>query len=396
MRLPGQVVGDEVPTICMRHLQIPARPVKIWAVSAPHTPLHLRGGRALLAGELHHDVDVLVEGGRVAAVGADLPTPAGARVVDVGGGVVAPGLVDLHVHALDGAGLVGGGAPDVPGLSLALAARGVTGFLATTVAAPLEELVRVLAGLPYEVTGARCLGVHLEGPWLAADRSGAQPKTALRAPEAGELAGLLAHGRPALLTLAPELAGADALISAALAAGVVVALGHSAATYEGAVRAIDAGARHITHCFNAMASLHHREPGLVGAALDRCEVTVEAIADGEHLHPAVVRLLWRACGPERVCLVSDAVDVELPGTAAARLADGTLAGSRIGLDAAVRNVVGWGIPLADALTMASTTPAGVLGLSHRIEAGAPADLVVLDGRLEVALTVVDGSVVWSR
>ena len=220
-----------------------------------------------------------------------------------------------------------------------------------------------------------------------------------------------------MLTLAPELPGAEALIRRAVAAGVVVSLGHSAASYDQAVQAVAAGARHVTHCFNAMLALHHREPGLVGAALDRSELTVEAIADGVHLHPAVVRLLWRACGPARVALVSDAVDVELPagdvelpagdvelpggdvelpGGDAARLADGTLAGSRSGLDAAVRNVVSWGIDLADALTMAATTPAKVLGIDHTLTVGAAADLVLLDDALDVAMTVVGGRVRWER
>jgi N-acetylglucosamine-6-phosphate deacetylase len=145
-----------------------------------------------------------------------------------------------------------------------------------------------------------------------------------------------------------------------------------------------------------MSPLHHREPGLVGAALDLPDVTVEVIADGIHLHPAVVRLLWRAVGALRLCLVSDAVDVDLPGGPAARLDDGTLAGSRIGLDAAVRNLVAAQVPLVDALTMASLTPAGALRLRHGLEVGAPADLVLLSADLQVTTTVVGGRVVWQR
>ena len=332
----------------------------------------------------------------VSKIGTALSAPAGARIVDLPGGFVSPGFVDLHVHALDGHGLVGEGTPDVLGLSRALARRGVTGFLATMVSAPVEEVQAVLCGLPYNTAGARCLGVHLEGPWLSAEQAGAQPHQALRLPDLAVLEAFIAAGPPAMLTLAPELAGAAALIRRATEAGVVVSLGHSSATYDQAAEAVDAGARHITHCFNAMRSLHHRDPGLAGAALDLDAVTVEAIADGVHLHPAVVRLLWRACGPGRMCLVSDAVDLDLPGIGAARLLDGTLAGSRIGLDAAVRNVVGWGVPLADALTMASTTPAAVVGHRHVLEAGACADLVLLDAGLDVVMTVVEGRVVWER
>ena len=380
----------------MRPLHIDTVGVKIWPVSESPAPLLLRTGRALLGGRLQAGVDVLVDDGVILATGRALVAPAGARVVDLPDGLVSPGFVDLHVHALDGCGLVGTGAPDVPGLSRALARRGVTGFLATTAAAPVEDLQAVLEGLPYDVAGARCLGVHLEGPWLSADKAGAQPQGALRLPDLGALELLLAAGPPAMLTVAPELLGATALVRGATEAGVVVSLGHSTATYDQAVQAVDAGARHITHCFNAMPTLHHREPGLVGAALDLEGVTVEAIADGVHLHPAVVRLLWRACGAARVCLVSDAVDVDLPGAGAARLADGTLAGSRIGLDSAVRNLVAWGIPLADALTMASTTPASVLRRKHALEVSSPADLVLLDAELDVVMTIVGGEPVWEH
>jgi N-acetylglucosamine-6-phosphate deacetylase len=358
------------------------------------TSLLLRAGQVLLDGALVTDIDVLIRDGLIAQVGVGLPAPSGTPVVDAPDGVLAPGLVDLHVHALDGAGMVGPGAPDIAGLSLALARRGVTGFLATTAAAPVDELIGVLEG-PRETEGARCLGVHLEGPWLSVDCAGAQPIEYLTLPGIQALELLLAAGPPAMLTLAPELDGATEVITRAVAAGVVVSLGHSATTYDGAVAATRLGARHITHCFNAMSGLHHREPGLAGAALDLPEVTVELIADGVHVHPAVARLAMRAAG-DRICLVSDAVDVALPGTAAAELADGTLAGSRIGLDGAIRNLVEWGIPLADALTAASVTPASVLGLRHQITLGAPADLVLLDADLEVRSTYVGGAAVWTR
>jgi N-acetylglucosamine-6-phosphate deacetylase len=348
-------------------------------------PLLIRARRALVSGRLL-PLDVLVEDGRVAALEHRLDAPP-----DVEVDVLSPGFVDLHVHALDGAGTIG--SPDVAGLSRALAARGVTGFLATTVAAPVEELLPLLG--PVAVQGARCLGVHLEGPWLSPHHAGAQPREALAPPELADLDRLVAAGPPAMVTLAPELPGALDAIAKASAAGVVVALGHSAASYDEAAAGVAAGARHVTHCFNAMAPLHHREPGLAGAALDLPDLTVEVIADGVHLHPAVVRTVWRACGPARVCLVSDAVDVALPGTAAARLPDGTLAGSRIGLDQAVRNAVAWGIPLGDALTMASVTPASVLGGSG-LDVDAPADLTLLDADLHVVMTVVGGEVVWRR
>ena len=350
-------------------------------------PLLVRAGSALLNGVLR-PASLLLADGVVAAVDPVDP-PAQAEVRDVA--VLAPGFVDLHVHALDGAGTIG--QPDVPGLSAALAKRGVTSFLATTVAAPVDSLLPLLTPVP--VAGARCAGVHLEGPWLAPSHLGAQRPDGVALPSLADLERLLAAGPPRLLTIAPELPGAAEVVARAVGAGVVVALGHSGATYDEAAAAVGLGARHVTHCFNAMSGLHHREPGLVGAALDLPEVTVELIADGVHVHPAAARLVWRACGAERVCLVSDAVDLGLPGADAARLADGTLAGSRMGLDQAVRNLVAWGVPLADALTMASVTPGRVLG-QPSLAVGAPADLVLLSADLEVEATVVGGTVVWQR
>lgn len=348
-------------------------------------PLVVRAGSALLDGELR-PATLLLEGDALTALDPS-EVPGDARVVVCE--VASPGFVDLHVHALDGAGTIG--QPDVPGLSRSLARRGVTSFLATTVAAPVDALLPLLS--PVEVEGARCLGVHLEGPWLSPAHAGAQPAEALSLPSVADLERLLAAGPPRMLTLAPELPDAGAVIARAVEAGVVVALGHSAATYDEAVAAVSAGASHVTHCFNAMRPLHHREPGLVGAAADLSAVTVEVIADGVHVHPAVVRMLWRTCGAGRVCLVSDAVDLGLPGADAARLADGTLAGSRMGLDQAVRNLVAWGVPLVDALTMAAVTPGGRVGLGG-LTVGGPADLVLLSAALEPVMTVVGGEVVW--
>lgn len=362
----------------------------------------LHAGRALVDGVLVDDCTVTVEAGVIVDIRIDAPAPSSAGALVCPDGVLAPGLIDLHVHALDGAGMLDDDAVDVAGLARALVRRGVTGFLATTVAAPVDALERALAKVPPvdTVDGARCLGVHLEGPWLSTARPGAQPMHHLALPDLASLDRLIAAGPVAMVTIAPELAGADEVIRAASTRGVVVAMGHSDATYDEARAATAAGARHVTHCFNAMSPLHHRQPGLAGAALDLEEVTVEAIGDGVHLHPAVVRLLWRARGAERICLVSDAVDVGaastlVPGSdGALRRADGVLAGSAIGLDTAVRNAVSWGIPLVDALTMASSTPAGVLQRTDlgRIAVGARADLVLFDAALQVQTVVVDGGI----
>lgn len=219
-------------------------------------PLLIRADRALLGGEMRA-VDVLVEDRVITAVRLGLPDDDDETVLECA--VLSPGFVDLHVHALDGHGMVGAGAPDIPGLSHALASRGVTGFLATTVTAPLDVLLDALAD-PAMGEGARCLGVHLEGPWLAASRAGAQPQEHLQPPDLTTLEQLLSTGPPAMITMAPELPDALWLIALAAASDVVISLGHSAATYEQALAGFGAGARHVTHCFNAMSPLHHREP----------------------------------------------------------------------------------------------------------------------------------------
>ena len=364
----------------------------------------LHAARALVDGRIVTDCAVRISDDVIAEVRHGVPAPADADVVV--DGVLAPGFIDLHVHALDGAGVLDADTADARGLGRALVRRGVTGFLATTVTAAIDRLEAVLAKLPAvdEVAGARLLGAHLEGPWLSGQRPGAQPVQHLAAPTVDGLERLLAAGPVAMLTLAPELPGALDVVRAATAAGVVVAMGHSDAGYDEARAAVDAGVRHVTHCFNAMSPLHHRQPGLAGAALDLPGLTIEAIADGAHLHPALVRLMWRARGAQGVCLVSDAVDLgdgvqlQRGPDGALRRDDGVLAGTGMGLDTAVRNAVSWGIPLADALVMASTTPATVLGRDDlgRLAAGARADIVALDGDLSVHTVVVAGRIAHRR
>jgi N-acetylglucosamine-6-phosphate deacetylase len=333
-------------------------------------------------------------------VGDGEPPPA-RETTDLTGHLVVPGFIDLHVHGGDGGDFMG---EDIAAAVAYHARHGTTRLLATTVTAPPDALldaVRTIAasGDP------RILGIHLEGPWLSDRRRGAQDPAALRAPDPRELEALLGAGPVRLVTLAPELPGALDLVARVVGAGAVASLGHTDATYDEAIAAIDAGARHATHTFNGMRELHHREPGVVGAVLDRDEVTCELIADGHHLHPAVVRLVTRAKRPERVTFVTDAIDAAgrpdgdyrlgaVPVTVRggrATTGDGHLAGSTLTLDIAVRNAVAWGIPLPDALAMASTVPAGVLGLRKgRIAPGYDADLTILDADLRPVGTLVAG------
>lgn len=351
--------------------------------------LALRGGRVLTADGWSWD-DLLVEAGAVVSAGRDPD-----RVLDVTGCVVAPGFVDLHVHAAGGHSAQGPRS-DLGGMARALAAAGTTSFLATAFAAPLDELRALIGGIRPSA-GARCLGVHLEGPWLSPEAAGAQPPGSLRAPSVEEALALLAAGDDVrCVTLAPELPGALDVVSALVARGVRVSLGHSTTSYDDAAAALTAGAGGVTHCFNAMSQLLGRDPGLVGAALSWPDLVVEVIADGVHVHPAAVLALHAARGPAGVALVSDCVDGCAPADAllrqgdVLRLPDGTLAGSALALADAVRNVVSWGVPLVDALSMASTTPASALGLDVSLRPGGVADVVVLDPDLRVRHVLVAG------
>lgn len=326
------------------------------------------------------------------------------------GSVLAPGFVDLQVNGVDDVDVAIADGPDWERVDALLAATGVTAWLPTLVTQRLERygpaLERIRRARDRDGDRPAVLGAHLEGPFLG-DRTGAHDTRAVIPIDAewlGDLPDVVA-----LVTLGAELHDALGAITALAGRGVVVSIGHSGAPAARAVEAFDAGATMVTHLFNAMGPLHQREPGVAGAALVDDRVTAGLIADLVHVHPAMLRTAFRTKGPGRVALVTDAVAWRAGHLAAAdvtlvdgapRLADGTIAGSALTMDVAVRNVVeAAGVPLADALTAASTTPADVLGdrSRGRIEPGARADLAVLDrDDLEVRRTLIAGTAAWER
>jgi N-acetylglucosamine-6-phosphate deacetylase len=330
--------------------------------------------------------------------------------VDLRGQWVLPGFVDMHVHGGGGASFTEGTEDDARKAAKFHRAQGTTSMLASLVTAPLAELETRAATLAALVDDGVIDGLHLEGPFLSPARRGAQDRRHMIAPDVAVFERLhaAARGHLRVMTLAPELPGALAVIRAATRAGVIVAVGHTDATADVTMAAIDAGATHATHLFNGMRPLHHREPGAAGTLLDRDEVTCEVIADGVHLHDIVVRLAARAAGPGRLVLVSDAMAaagmpdgryqlgsmrVTVAGGVArlhedsAALAGstatlpGAIAGSTATLANVVRHAVAAGLPVSDVAAAASTTPARVLGLAGRTGALSPglaADLVVCD------------------
>ena len=342
---------------------------------------------------------VEVEDDRIAAVTATTgPAP------EV---TLAPGFVDMQVNGMDDVDVSSATGDEWGRLDDLLAATGVTTWVPTIITAPLSDLeaaiARIETGMARPALGRPTIaGIHVEGPFLGG-APGAHPRQWLRGIDSRWLAALPDAVR--LVTLGPELDGAIDAVRMLVEAGRIVSLGHSSASFDLAIAAADAGASMVTHVFNGMAALHHRAPGLLGAALTDDRFTVGLIADGVHVHHALLRLVFTAKTAARVALVTDAVawrarrtgSVELRMVAGSpRLADGTLAGSALTMDRAITNIVGAGLPLSAALESASTTPARLLGLADRgrICAGARADMVTLDADFRVLSTWIGGQQVF--
>ena len=359
--------------------------------------MRLGVGAALVDGKLVPG-DVEVNGAEVSAFG--LPSPNGR-------GIASPGFVDLQVNGFGGVDLLDADAEGFRRAGDALLETGVTAYLPTFITAPEEHLLAALSELPPGGRGPRILGVHLEGPFLAPTRLGTHPSAYRRDPDPALLQRLIGAGPVRLMTLAPELRGAGELIDLLQLRGITVSAGHSDAAADDAEFAFNRGIRTVTHLFNAMRPLRHRDPGMVGVALARDDVTVQIIVDGIHLADETAKVVWRAAAG-RVALVTDAIasagatGADGPSSlggfevsvrdGVAWGPDGVLAGSLLTMIEAVRNLHGLGASLEDALSAATSVPADVISEPHagRLTVGGPADLVVLDDNLEIERVLVGG------
>jgi N-acetylglucosamine-6-phosphate deacetylase len=369
---------------------------------------------------------VVVERGRIGAVYAGEPPPGGSRL-DAGGSFVAPGFVDMHVHGGNGADFMDGTPEAFDTICRFYARHGVTALQATTVAAPLEDILRVLhtargwkESQPPDYPGARLLGVHVEGPFLAVEQKGAHRADAVRRPSPAELARLLEYADViGEVTLAPELPGALQAIRELSGRGILVAAGHSQARERDVLAAVEAGLRHVTHIYSAMSTVIRqgpwRVPGLLEMALTSDALSTEMIGDGKHLPPTLMKLVLKCKLPDRVCLVSDAMSgAGMPegGTfwlagqqvivedGVAMLSDHTaFASSIMPLDGMVGNMVRlMGMPVEEAVRLATLNPARVLGITDRkgsIAPGMDADLVLFDDAIRVQATMIAGTLVSS-
>lgn len=369
-------------------------------------------GDLLLGGSLTPG-EVVIEDGRIRTIHRS-PSAAERPYPVYEAAIVAPGFIDLQVNG--GFGVeVGADPAAIRTLAARLPETGVTAFLPTIATSPPELYPTAIAAFEAarDLPGARPLGLHIEGPFLSPGRHGAHRRDLIEAADPRLLDTLLEGNAVRLVTLAPERPDAPDLIRRLTARGILVSLGHTDATYEQFVAGVDAGARMATHLYNAMSPFGHRAPGAVGAALLDDRVAVGLIADGIHAHPASLALALRAKGAGHIALITDMMAAAgmPPGTYAlggqrvivdgtsARLADGTLAGSLLTMDQAVRNMVRWtdATPAA-ALRMASEVPARLLGSTYlgTIREGVAADLVLLDSELRVRMTIVEGEVVYER
>lgn len=389
--------------------------------------LAFTAGKLLTPTEVLDQPLMLVEHGRVLELSArgGRNLPAGVRVSDFGDHWIAPGYVDLHIHGSAGYDVMDDDARALPAIEGLLARHGVTSYFPTTVTAPLEVTLRALERLAEAIERrelknnndgtirAAPRGIHLEGPFISHARRGVHPPEYLLAPTLNlfEKFWQAARGRIRMMTIAPELDGAPEVIAEAARRGVCICLGHSDADFDAAERGIESGARHATHTFNAMRPLDHRtldhhNPGILGAVLTDGRVSADIIADGVHLHPAIVKLFAQIKGPELTVLISDATAATGMPDGSYRLgsfevevregkctADGKLAGSVLTMDRAVRNLARyaeWDLP--SSVAAASRNPARVAQIASKgiLAVGADADFLIMNAEGEVLRTFISG------
>jgi N-acetylglucosamine-6-phosphate deacetylase len=376
-----------------------------------YTAAHLWDGA-----HLQDDPMIVVEDGRILDIATRTASelPPAANIHNFPGGILAPAFFDVHIHGAAGHDVMEGSSEALSCVGKFLAARGTGAFLATTVSAPVDVTLKSLSGLakliaqPPVEGEAKPIGIHLEGPFLSHGKRGAHPENRLLAPDIALFDRMFeaAEGSVRLITLAPELPGAAELAAHAVSRGVRVSIGHSDADAADARRAIAAGASSATHTYNAMRVLDHKNPGILETVLTTDELYAELICDGIHNMPELVRLWWRAKGPEKAILITDAMSATgMPdgeyqlGDFPVKVADGramigsALAGSVLTLDKALANFVAFtGAPVEQGLRLMTANPAAMTGFIDRgtIAKGGPADFVAVTADGTLLASVIGG------
>lgn len=383
--------------------------------------LALIGGRIITPFRIVDNGAIVIEDGLISELGKmnDVHIPDECELIDVSGYLITPGFVDLLVHGGGGCGFADGTNESIEKVSEYFLSKGSTTLLASLFAKPWQELLADLRRVAnYIQNNPKCniYGIHMEGPYLNKEFKGAMNEDYIWTPsvESWEALWEASKGLIKIMTIAPELPNAVDVMRAAAKNGVVLSIGHSMASYEQVEIAIDNGAAHVTHMFNAMNPFHHRKPGVILGSLIRNELKIELIADTFHVHPAVMELLLRLKGSSGIILVSDSIraggmhegEYEFADQKVimrqniATLEDGTLAGSTLTLNVAIKNIVETvGAKLTDAVRMASLNGAKVLSLAKRkgiLAVGKDADIVIMNSTYDVEMTILKGEIVYKK
>ena len=383
----------------------------------------IQNGRLITPDEIISSGTVLISDGKITALGSSdqHSIPQEAVVIDARGGWIAPGLIDGQTHGGAGFDYMEAAPEEISRVLQWAASNGVTGLLPTLATAGHEQLLemihRMIAVYDQHPDGSAILGLHIEGPYINQSKRGAQPAQAIRPPDLDEMKTLIeaSRGLIRIVTLAPELPGALELISFLSKEGIVASLGHTEASYEQVIAAVDVGLSRATHLFNGMTGFNHREPGAVGAVLVRDEVYAELILDGVHIHPAAAQVALKAKGPGRIVLVTDSTQAAglgdgiyiRPGNrkvivegGTARLESGSLAGSVLTLNQAVANAMHFmNLDLPAAISLASKVAAESIGFGQSkgsLLVGKDADVIIVNDDLTVETTIVAGRIVYRR
>ena len=361
---------------------------------------------------------IVIEKGMITYVGPHSGAPAGGPIWDAPGAYVTPGLIDTHVHGGGGGDVMDGTKDALDVMAKTFAKYGTTAFVPTTLTASHQGILDCIGAVKEAAEqgtpGAQVIGIHLEGPFINEEKKGAQNPKYIRPPDLQELEKIREEAGPLLktVTLAPEIPGALQAIKLLRSWGVTVSIGHTDAAFDEVMQAQRWGANLICHTFNGMRGLHHRDPGVVGAALTCDGFFAELICDGIHVHPAAMQIVLKSKGIDKVVLITDTIqamdladgrydfgglEIEV-SEGAARLTSGALAGSTLSMAKAVQNAVKWlGVSVAEAIRMASLNPAQVVNVAHRkgsLQVGKDGDLAVFDEYINPLATIVRGKIVY--